>query len=206
MTVSLHRVEAVLKRPTTVPDLLVLAGAIVQAMTGNSWFPAPAPSLKAVQAAIDRLHDAEAAALSRTVGLKQARNEARVALVGLLNRLKAYVQGVADEHSDDAAAIIEAAGMSVKARGTHPKPALEVLQGRVSGSVRLVAKAVAKEASYEWQVMRSGKSSWASLPATLQAKTTVADLAIGVTWCFRMRAVTRRGEGDWCDAVSEVVK
>ena len=206
MTVSMHRVEAVLKRPTTVPDLLILARAIVEAITGNSWFPAPVPSMQAVRAAIDTLHDAEAAALSRTAGLKQARNEARVVLVGLLNRLKAYVQEVADENPDAAEAIVEAAGMSVKGRGVPAKSALAVLPGTVSGSVRLVAKAVAKEASYEWQVSRDGGRSWASLPATLQAKTAVADLATGVTWSFRMRSVTRRGKGDWCDPVSELVK
>jgi hypothetical protein len=55
-------------------------------MNGNSWFPAPVPSLVRVQAAIDKLAEAEAAALSMTVGLKQARNEARAVLVGLLTR------------------------------------------------------------------------------------------------------------------------
>ena len=206
MTVSMHRVEAVLKQPTTVPDLIVRAQAIVDAMTANSWFRAPLPSLATVKAAIKRLRDAEAASLSRTVGLKQIRNDARAALVGLLNRLKAYVEAIAEENPDSAAAIIESAAMNVKGRGTPPKPALAVFRGRVSGSVRLVAKAAAKLAQYEWQLSPDGGKSWLDLPKTLQAKTTVSALEPGSTYRFRMRAVTRRARGDWCDPVSDVVK
>jgi cell pole-organizing protein PopZ len=206
MTVSMHRVQAVLKRPTTVPDLIFQGQAVVDAMTANSWFSAPAPSLATVQAAIKRLQDAEAAALARTVGLKQIRNDARAALVGLLNQLRAYVEAIAEENPDSAAAIIESAAMSVKGPGKATKPSLAVFQGRVSGSVRLVAKAAAKLAQYEWQLSPDGGKSWLDLPQTLQAKTTVSALAPGSTYRFRMRAVTRRGRGDWCDPVSDVVK
>jgi hypothetical protein len=125
----MHRVLVALKRPTTAPELVILARAIVEAMSGNAWFPAPVPSLATVQAAIDRLQEAEAAALSMMVGLKQVRNEARAALVGLLHRLKAYVQGVADENPDFAAAIIESAASSVAARSNKPKAALAVVRG-----------------------------------------------------------------------------
>jgi hypothetical protein len=104
MTVSMHRVLVALKRPTSAPELLVFARAVVNAMNGNAWFPAPVPSLARVQAAIDRLAVAETAALSMTVGLKKARNEAQTVLVGRLTRLKAYVQGVADDNPDFAAA------------------------------------------------------------------------------------------------------
>jgi hypothetical protein len=127
-------------------------------------------------------------------------------LVGRLTRLKGYVQGVADENPDFAAAIIESAGLSVAARGNKPKAALGVLPGRVSGSVRLAVKAVAKVASYEWQRSKDAGKTWLDLPRTLQAKTTVSELTPGVTYGFRFRAVTRRGVGDWCDAAWYVVQ
>src|SRR5579864_8247547 len=141
MTVSMHRVVAALKPPTTAPELLIVAQAIVDAMSGNAWFPAPVPSLAAVQAAIDKLAEAETAALSMTLGLKQARNAARAALVGLLHRVKAYVQGVADEHPDSSVSIIESAALTVAARSNKPKEPFAIFRGAMSGSVRLVAKA-----------------------------------------------------------------
>jgi hypothetical protein len=206
MTVSMHRVLVALKPPKTAPELLVLARAIVEAMNGNAWFPAPVPSLTTVQAAIDRLAEAEVAALSMTAGLKQARNSARAALVSLLHRLKAYVQGVADENPDSAASIIESAALSVVARSNKAKAALAVVRGGVSGSVRLVAKAVAKVALYEWQLSRDAGNTWVDLPKTVQAKTTVSGLSPGMTYGFRFRAFTRPGAGDWCDALWYVMQ
>jgi hypothetical protein len=200
MTVSMHRVLVALKAPKTAPELLVLARTIVEAMRGNAWFPAPVPSLATVQAAIDRLEEAEAAALSMAVGLKQARNSARAALVSLLHRLRAYVQGVADENPDSAGSIIEGAALSVAARNDKAKAPLAVLRGGVSGSVRLVAKAVAKVASYEWQQSMDAGKTWVDLPKTLQAKITVSGLTPGMTYGFRFRAITRPGVGDWCEA------
>jgi hypothetical protein len=206
MTVSMHRVLVALKPPKTAPELLVLARTIVEAMRGNSWFPAPVPSLATVQAAIDRLAEAEVAALSMTVGLKQARNSARAALVALLHRLKAYVQGVADENPDLAASIIEGAALSVAARGDKAKAPFAILQGGVSGSVRLVAKAVTKVASYEWQLSKDAGKTWVDLPTTLQAKTTVSGLTPGMTYGFRFRAIKRPGVGDWCEASRYMVQ
>jgi hypothetical protein len=202
----MHKVQVALRRPTAVPQLISLGRVIVRAMSGNAWFPAPIPSLAAVQAAINTLDRTETAASSGTRGLKQARNEARTVLVGLLNRLKANVQGVADENPDFAVAIIESAGMSVATRRLSPKPALAIRRGRVSGSVHLVAKAVAKDASYEWQMSKDGGATWLDLPKTLQAKTTVPGLKPAGTPLFRLRAVTRRGVGDWSDPVSYVVQ
>ncbi|MGA7121569.1 MAG: fibronectin type III domain-containing protein [Polyangiaceae bacterium] len=206
MTVSLKRIQVALKRPTKVPDLLVHAQAIVEGMTGNSWFSAPVPPLANVQAAIDKLSESEAAALARTRGLKDARDGAVAALVKLLTLLKAYVQGVADENPEFAPSIIESARMSVAAQSSKPKPALSVLPGGLSGSVRLVAKAVAKVASYEWQLRQSGVDAWVDLPRTLQAKTTVTGLKPAGTYSFRMRPVIRSGVGDWCDPLSYVVQ
>jgi hypothetical protein len=96
--------------------------------------------------------------------------------------------------------------LSVAARGNKPKPVLGVLPGRVSGSVRLVVKAVAKVASYQWQLSKDAGKTWLDLPKTLQAKTTVTQLTPGMTYGFRFRALTRRGVGDWCEPVSYMVQ
>jgi hypothetical protein len=43
----------------------------------------------------------------------------------------------------------------------------------VPGSVKLLAKAVAQRASYEWQYSIDQKT-WTNMPAPLQAKTAIA--------------------------------
>jgi len=98
MTVSMHKTQAALKLPTQVPALLGVARAILHAMTDNPSFPAPAPPLATVAAALAGLDDAEVATQTRTRGTVEVRNAKRAVLVGLLVRLKAYVQGVADEN------------------------------------------------------------------------------------------------------------
>jgi hypothetical protein len=206
MTVRLHPAKVALKLPKKVPEVIVFAIAVVEAMTGNSWFPAPVPSLAVVQAAIDKLREAEAAGLSLMAGLKAARNVELGALTSLLRGLKAYVEGVADDNPESAATIIESAGMSVAARATLVKAVLAVLRGRVSGSVRLVVRAVAKVARYEWQLSENGGKTWVNLPTTMKASTTVTGLVPGRTYWFRFRAVTRRAAGDWCDPVPYIVQ
>jgi hypothetical protein len=206
MTVSLQRVRVALRLPTNASDLLILAKAIVEKTTGNPWFPAPVPSLATAQAAIDQLEVAEIAARSGTLGLKTARNAARAKLVKLLSRLKAYVQGVAEDNPDFAHSIVESAAMNVATRGTRVIAILAARAGSKSGEVRLVAKAVAKVATYEWQLRKDRTKTWVGLGKTVQAKTTAKGLVAGTTYWFRFRAVTRRGVGEWCDAVAYVVQ
>jgi hypothetical protein len=119
----------------------------------------------------------------------------------ILKLLGAYVQGVADDNPEHAVSIIESAGMSVALRGSVVKVVLAVTPGRVSGTARLVARAVAKDASYEWAMSKNGGMTWIGLPTTLPANTTVSGLEPGKTYSFRMRAATRREVSDWCEPV-----
>ena len=59
----------------------------------------------------------------------------------------------------------------------------------------LFAKAVARRASYEWQVSTDQKTR-TLLPVTLQSKTTVSALTPGTTYYFRARPVTNVATGD----------
>jgi hypothetical protein len=192
--------------PANASSLVVFARAIVEAMTKNPWFTTPVPPLSKLQAAIDQLDKANTAALSRTTGLAGAKNEARKKLVDLLHLVKAYVQSVADENPDEAASIITSAALHVVGKSLVVKLTLAVRKGRVSGSVELVAKAVAKLATYDWQVSEDGGKTWIDLPRTLQAKTTRSGLVTGRTYWFRTRALTRRWATNWSDPVAYVVQ
>jgi hypothetical protein len=135
----------------------------------------------------------------------EVRNARLARLESLVKRLKAYVQAVADDDPDNAVSIIESAGMSVKKPTAPSKPPLYVKPGRVSGAVRAVARAVAKEAQYEWQWSSDGGKTWEDAPKTLQAKTVIRGLPSEVKCLFRFRAVTRRKRTDWSEPVAGVV-
>ena len=206
MTVSMHKTLAALRLPTRVPALLSVAEAIVEAVSISPSFPAPTPPLVAVRSAIQELHDAQVATLTRTRGTAAARDRKLAFLVGLLVRLKGYVEGVADDDPEHAVAIIESAGMHVKRSTARSKAAFDVRQGRVSGSVRLAARSAGDRAAYLWEWRPDGGSTWHRLPQTIQARTVVSGLPPASTCWFRYRAVTRSGETDWSEPRSFVVR
>jgi hypothetical protein len=138
-------------------------------------------------------------------GTATARDTVAEHLRSLLNRLKAYVQGVADDNIEHAVAIIESAGMSVAPKGSREKPPFAVRQGPVSGTVLLIARAIAKVATYFWQMSEDDGKTWIDLARTLSADTKVTDLVPGRTYRFRFRAVTRRETTDWCDPLPIIV-
>jgi hypothetical protein len=206
MTVSMHKTLAALHLPTPVPALLGVAEAIVLAMSGNPSFPAPTPAIATVASALADLQAAEVATLTRARGTAAARNEKRAALVALLMRLKAYVQGVADEDPERAEALIHSAGMNVKKLAPAAKPVFDARPGAVSGSVRLAVRAAGDRASYQWGWSADGGTTWRSAPATVQARTVISGLASGSICALRYRVVTTTGEGDWSEPVLLLVR
>ena len=95
--------------------------------------------------------------------------------------------------------------MEVRKDTVREKPTLAVQQGPFSGTVRITAKAAAPRAAYDWQYSTDQKT-WTVLPQTLQAKTSLAGLAAGTVYFFRVQALTRTGEENWSQVVSFLVK
>jgi len=130
---------AVLKLPKPAKKVSVLARSIVSAMTTNhTSFPSPSPSLATVTADIAALEAADAVVLSCTKGARQERDVKLAIVQRELIRLKAYAQEIADQNPNDAEAIIETAGTSVKKPSIRERVPFEVVDGSASGSVRLI--------------------------------------------------------------------
>jgi hypothetical protein len=205
-TKTTNRPTVSLALPRPVPALITYATRIVTQMSGNAAFPSPVPALTEVTAAINSLQNAETAALARTKGAVTTRNEQRAALVALLVHLKAYIQVQADAGGDNAASIIESAGVAVRKTAVRKPRVFAAKPGTNSGTVELITKQAARRASYEWQYSADGGKTWVSVPATLQAKTTVTGLTPGSTVEFRFKSVVKTGESDWSAPVSLLVK
>ena len=205
MSVRMHKTFVALNLPGSLPSLIDVMDAMVQRMTGNAWFPAPTPPLATVASAIAELREAQVTKETRTRGTAAARNEKLATALGLLTRLKSYVQGVADDNPENAAAIIESAGMSVKKSTAYARLPFSVKQGPTSGSVRLMARSAGDRGAHQWQHSTDGARTWQSAPRTQQGKTVLSGFVPGQTAWFRHRPVTIRGEGDWSEPIAIIV-
>jgi hypothetical protein len=188
-----------------VEDFITYVRSVVQKMTGNANFPSPNPTLAAVTTAVDALDAAQVKARGRIPGAAAARDAQFQVVRTLLEYLKRYVQQVADANPALARNIILGAGFGVK---KDPPPRLfgfRAEPGDTSGSVQLVAPAAGPASSYHWGMSTDGKS-FTMLPSTVQASTMVYNLTPGTTYWFRYRPVTRKGEGDWSQIFSLIVK
>jgi len=199
------KIIALLRLPKPVKSASAFAKSVVTAITNNPSFPAPTPSIATLDADIAALDAAEAVVLTRAKGSAEARDVKLAAVKVDLEHLLAYVQQVADANPSTAESIIQSAGMSVKKVGVRAKSDLTAELGSVSGSLKLIAKAAANRASYEWHYSTDQKT-WTNAPVTLQARTVLAGLTPAVIYFFRFRPVTRVGEGDWSQVVSLLVK
>ena len=201
-----HRVIVVLRLPDPIGLLISVVRAILVAMTGNAHFPSPTPTLASVDSAVSTLEKAQAAALTRVKGATDTRNTARKALIALMDELRSYVQKISDADPENAAAIIQSAGMAVKKAIVHATRVFAVIQGASSGTVKVVAPSAARRASYDWSWSTDGGKAWQIAPSTLQAKTQLSGLVAGSTVSFRYRVTTKAGEGEWSDAINFLVK
>lgn len=182
---------------------------IVLEITNHSTiFVTPAPPLATVTGDIAALEAAESLALTRAHGTAAARNLKYDVVVNDIRALQRYVQDLADmaDSEAEAIAVIQASGFNLKVNGVHVKPDLEVKNGTVSGTVKLIAKAAANRASYNWQQSTNNQATWTDLPPTLQAKTTVSGLTVGARVFFRFRPVIKGGAGNWSQSVWIIIQ
>jgi hypothetical protein len=196
---------AVLKAPRRTLQLLLYAQAVLDALTGNAYFPSPDPSLAVFAEHIAELHDAQMQARMRAGGAVALRDARQATLMRDLKHLRDYVQSMA-EKADPAHAIamITSAGLSVQVVTHRDKAELRVKQGHASGIVELIAKAVAHYAVYFWQYSVN-QTDWVDVPETMKANTTITGLTRGQTYYFRFRATTKAGPVDYSQVVSLLV-
>jgi hypothetical protein len=140
---------------------------------GHPSFPSPITTLAEFGTAIGDLQSAETLALGRAKGAVTLRNEKRTALVGVTQRLRTYVQSVADLDGTNAASIITSAGFAVRKTPTRTARVFHAKPGPVSGTAAIVAPSAGRRASYERQYSTDGGKTWVTLPPTLQAKTSI---------------------------------
>jgi hypothetical protein len=173
-------------------------------------FLKPDPPLSDIMDQTAVVEKAQVLAATRAKGTAKARNVQLGILVGLLEAEVLYVQGVADKSAtpEQAAATIEAAGLTVALVPQHPKPVLAVKQGPTFGSVLVEANLTIltgrskKKAFFNWQYTADGGVTWLTLPSTPKAHTSLAGLKPLTTYGFRVSLTNSDGiAGEWSQAV-----
>lgn len=205
ITTIIRRVIAVLKVSSRITQFISEAEGIVEEIGNHATlFPTPSPTLASVTAHIDDLHAKQLVAQTRLTGAVQARNAAKRLGLQDLRWLRNYVQEIADADPDNAEDIILQAGLKVKTVTARVKADFAVKNGKVSGSIELVAKAGPPRSSHDWQTSLNG-TTWTDQPSTLQAKTVVSGFSPGIKVYCRHRLVTKEGPASWSQTLVIIV-
>jgi hypothetical protein len=198
------RTIACLDASRRIPEFIAYARGVALGLQRDPRLSGSSPPLAVFEADLRALEEAHTLTLTRAAGTASARDACLDRVRGDLLALCTFVQSVADANPEDAAAIIETAGMNVKRSSGHGKADFEVKRTTVPGTVVLVARAAKGRASYDWQYGKDGVT-WLDVESTLRADATIRGLTPGVRYLFRLRVVTAAGKGDWSDAFSLLV-
>lgn len=196
----------VLNLPRKHQPLLDWAAGVHLALTNNNYFTHPDPPLGVFGDHIDAYRKSMLRVKARNGGAVAQRASDRLVVVQDLHHIRDYIQGIVETETNPAVAskMVESAGMRLRLPRKSTKEALIAENAATAGSVWLVARAVARIATYYWEYSLN-QQDWSRAPDTLQAKTVISGLASARTYYFRFRALTRDGETAYSQVVSLVV-
>jgi hypothetical protein len=195
--------------PADANDLETRCNAIWAAVQADTvHFPTasvypPAPQINADLAGLKTaLQEAEGGDPVAIVALRVAADKVRADF----RLLGAYIDSVVRSGSlVDAPAIIAAVLLYESKVGTRPpKPELAAKQGE-SGTVALIALAVASALVYYFE-FSADQATWTAVPQTPKTRAAISGLTPGKVYYFRFRAFTRQGGmGPYSQVVSLMV-
>jgi len=202
-----RRVIAVLDFPNDIDDFITYANGIRNSMAASPFFAGLTAEIAALLADIGTLQTSHNGLQSNPPTTTTAERDADLVTVqNDLRGLKMEVQALADVAPADAETIITAAGMKVKKQGAINKQDFIVKDGKVSGSVRLIAKgSTVARSAHDWAQSPDG-TNWTPVTPTLKADTEVSGLTPGSIWDFRHRYILKDGATDWLEINDWVIR
>jgi hypothetical protein len=190
--------------PRTKGEAIFYAKHVAVMMEGNPYFPSPPVAISTLLAHIAEAEAAHAATETGAYGTASTRNAKLVVVENDLKQLQTYIQTIANQHAEDAEAVVASSGMSVKDSAGPSKAAFAAQQGKTSGTARLTVRHPGTTASFDWQTSTDGEH-WVDGPRTVRADVDIKELTPGTRYWFRYRTLTKDGTSDWSDALSLLV-
>jgi hypothetical protein len=197
----MKRVIAALNMPRRIHDFIYQAEFIASCLASDPVYAGASPPLTVLEGDLALLRQAAQNVSTRALGSVAARRAALLKVQMDLDAMRTFVQHLAEASADAGPAIIANAGLSLKNARGPAKGGFVVKPGRVSGTARLIARAEATRASYDWQYSPD-KETWLSLESTVQANQDAYGLVTGTLYFFRYRSLTKAGPGYWSQVVS----
>jgi hypothetical protein len=187
-------------------QFVVNNGRILTAMTGNSAFPAPVPSLATLTAA----QTAYVAAISQGADSKIGRSnrkKQRLALVVLMRQLAHYVE---DTSAGDVTTLLTSGFVAQRTRspiGPMPVPAnVRLVRGKLSGQAIARCGRVARASAYQWRLApATTPAAWLPTVTTFAAHNVFEGLTPMTSYVVEACAVGTAGAGDWSATATVLV-
>jgi len=194
-----------------IPQKIGKAQQIIAALTGNTSFPTPSPSLAGVTSAANDLNAAYTAAQAARQTAKEKtsdQNQKEDTLDRVLTQLAAYVESVAGGNEQ----LILSAGMDMRAAAvaaTDPPgqpQALTPTAGDHDAEIDLSWDNVSGAKSYV--IDKSGDpvtpTSWSHAGVSTRSNFTATGLTSGTRYWFRVAAVNNNGQSGWSDPATKI--
>ena len=200
-----------------------IAGVVIRAMAMYDGFvanasvlSAPTISVVVFLALVQALSAAQQATKeSKSKAITTTRNTKRDAVWTAMQSLQAYVQGLCDVLSAEAAhQLIALAGLHVAGVPARTKAVLTANLTVTAGTVHLEAYRKAllagmaqpnRKLFFNWEMSSNGGQTWTALPTTPYASTDVTGLTALTTYSFRVSVTVGKVTQPWSQAVSILV-
>jgi len=180
---------------------------VLASMKGNLNFTTPDPALADIQTALDTFTAAVAAKDQGGSQARQARDDARVALLALVRQLALYVQ----KESKGNPTVMLSSGFDITS-GSHTQtplttPVINNVTNGPSGTALIHAQPQDNVKSVLPQYRETGTTAWLNGPICTQMRNIpVPGLTPGKTYDFRVQFYGgSTGQSDWSDVVSHMV-
>lgn len=197
-------------RSLSVTDKVARGRQIVTAMTNNTHFANPHPSLSDVTASLATLEQAHTSLQAAKTDVKAkstAQDDAEVKVNRILAQLAAYVESIAGNDET----IITSAGLEPKlARSApsvlSPPASLSTTTGDHEGEIDLAWKKVANAKSYTIQFSPDPPTpdSWTHAAIATASSTRIEKLTSGKRYWFRVAAVGAMGQSGWSEPATKI--
>jgi len=184
--------KAVLRFPDEVAGKIARCIAIKDAITGNSYFTTPTPTMVDFGTHITALQDAQATVdLGKAGGTGERDAALNIVLIDA-NHLQDYVQGIADATPEEAEQIIESAGMFIKGKGGK-QPQGYKAGSELSGTVKLTTPAFSILRPIVWEIS-TDNINWTLCRVSRLTECTKSGLTSDQLYYFRYFTIDENNE------------
>lgn len=196
------------------PELIATGKRLIDGLKGNPNFPEPKPPLDEIAAKLTQLEAVQEEYRKHRLKLNEMKTARDAAMGELRGALACEAEYVQEASGGDAKKIMSANleaehSWSFWPFGSLPQVIdLSASTGEQAGEIDLVWDPVRGANGYEIECATdiAGEDSWFGCGTSTESRATLKNLESRCRYWFRVRAVGKKGEGDWSDPVTKYTR